>query len=310
MNAPPVVVFAYNRPDLLARTLASVRSRAVPALYAYSDGAKTAADADGVAAVRRLLASVDWTEVRLVERTENLGLGRSILDGVSAVLREHDRVVILEDDIELAPGTYEWFAAALSQYEHDRRVMSISAWNHPRVTPHGLGGRPFFSGRANSWGWATWTRAWDGMLAETALEKLAIAQRAGVAADMYGTDIPEQAAVEAEWNIWAVRLVAHHMAHGGLVLHPGEPYARHIGWDPRGTHATDQSRWDAPLAARAVIPDRWPEPVEHPAVAGLWRHAAAEERAAAVAGTMLSARLARFLSRIATKAFGRTPFPR
>ena len=154
MNAPALVVFAYNRPDLLARTLTAVRSPAIPVLYGFSDAPRIATDAEGVTAVRRLFAAVDWTEVRLIERAENMGLGRSILDGVTTVLREYDRAVILEDDIALAPGTYEWLAAALAHYEHDRRVMSVSAWTHPRVTPPGLGGRSFFSGRASNWGWA------------------------------------------------------------------------------------------------------------------------------------------------------------
>lgn len=273
MKAPPLVVFAYNRPDLLARTMAAVRSPAIPVVYAFCDAPKTEADASGVGEVRRLLRTVDWTEVRLIERATNFGLGRSILDGVTTVLREHDSVVILEDDIEFAPGTYDWLAAALEHYADEPRVMSISAWTHPRVTPDGLEGKPFFSGRASCWGWATWARAWKGMPEHTALEFLTIAERAGVRGDRYGADVPALAVVEAERNIWAVRQIAHHMAQHGLALHPGEPYARHIGWDARATHGTEQNVWDAPLAGRAVIPDRWPDVAEHPEVPALWRAA-------------------------------------
>ena len=305
MTAPPVALFAYKRADLLARTLAAVRSPSVPVVYAFSDAPKTDADVEGVAAVRRVLAAVDWTQVRVVERATNMGLGRSILDGVSAVLREHDRVVILEDDIEFAPGTYEWLTAALARYEGDTRVMSISAWTHPRVTPPGLGGRAFFSGRASNWGWATWARGWKGMLDETALEKLAIAERGGLARDAYGSDIPAMADVEQARNLWAVRLIAHHFQHRGLALHPGEPYARHIGWDPRATHGTDQAMWDAPLAAHAVIPERWPEPAEDPRVAALWRRAAADEVEAAAAPRRPAARMRRLLRRIILRMTGR-----
>lgn len=298
MNAPPLVVFAYKRPDLLARVLRSVRSPAIPVLYAFSDAPKTEADTEGVRSVRRLLAGVDWTDVRVVERPTNLGLGRSILDGLTTVLREHESAVILEDDIEVAPGTYAWMAAALAHYANEPRVMSISAWTHPRVTPHGLGGQPFFSGRASNWGWATWARAWKGMLDRTALELLADAERGGVARDTYGIDVPAMAAVEQERNIWAVRLLSHHMAHRGLALHPGEPYAKHIGWDPRATHGTSEAIWDAELAAGAVIPVKWPDPVEDPEIAGLWRRAAQDEVRAAAAPRGAVARVNRLFKRI------------
>jgi hypothetical protein len=298
VTAPPLVVFAYKRADLLARVLASVRTPAIPVIYAYSDAPKTDADAAGVADVRRLLASVTWTEMHVVERPTNFGLGRSILDGVTTVLRDHPSAVILEDDIELAPGTYDWMAAALAHYAQDPRVMSVSAWTHPRVTPAGLGGAPFFSGRASNWGWATWARAWKEMPDHTALEFLAMAERAGVPGNRYGIDVPAMAAVEREKNIWAVRLLALHMAHHGLALHPGEPYAKHIGWDPRATHATSEAMWNSTLAAHAIIPERWPEPLEHPGVAALWRTAADHESAVALAPRRPMARLKRLFARM------------
>ncbi len=296
MTPPPIALFAYKRPDLLARTLAAVRSPRVPVIHAFSDAPKTDADAEGVAAVRRLLRAIDWTRVELIEQSVNVGLNRSILDGVTAVLRQHDRVVVLEDDIELAAGGYDWLAAALEHYRDDPRVMSISAWTHPRITPGDIGGAPFFSGRPSCWGWGIWSRAWKGMLDSTAVDMLAVARDRGLEPDAYGVDIPAMAAVELERDVWDARVVTHHMAHRGLALHPPAPYARHIGWDTRATHPTTD-RWDAPLAVRAVIPERWPEPVEHPAAAELWRRAAAEEHAAAAPPGLLT-RIARKIQRI------------
>ena len=94
----PVVLLAYARPAHLGRVLACLRENGVPLIYAFADGAKGAADAVAVAETRALLRAVDWCEVRLTERTENWGLGKNVLAGVTAVAAEHEAFVVWEDD--------------------------------------------------------------------------------------------------------------------------------------------------------------------------------------------------------------------
>ena len=81
----PVALFAYARPEHLRHTLECLRMNRVPRIYAFSDAAKTPAQRAGVAEVRRLLRAVDWCEMSVVERPENLGLGASIRAGVSVL---------------------------------------------------------------------------------------------------------------------------------------------------------------------------------------------------------------------------------
>src|SRR5258708_34152686 len=82
----PVVVFAYRRPDLLAQTLAALRTEPVPLLIAFSDGPRDASDAPAVALLRQVLRAVGWCPARVVERPASLGLGRSARDGVRRAL--------------------------------------------------------------------------------------------------------------------------------------------------------------------------------------------------------------------------------
>jgi len=268
----PVALFAYSRPDHLARVLACLRTNEVPLLCVFADGTKGAADAPAVAAVRRLLRAIDWAEVRLVERTENLGLGRNVLAGVAAVAAEHVAFVVWEDDLIAVPGTYAWLCAALRHYAGDARVMSATAWTHPRVTPSGLGSQPYFDARAECWVWGAWARSWRGM-EETALAKLAAAGARGLAADAYGADLPVMARQEAHKNIWAVRWLYHHLQHGGLCLRPPWSMVEHIGFD-LATNATAAADWaNRPLAVAPPIPTTWPAPQEQPDCRRLWRAA-------------------------------------
>ena len=271
-NPIPVILFAYARPDHLGRALDCLRENAVPLIYAYADGAKGAADAKGVIEVRALLRAIDWAEVRLIERSVNLGLGRNILAGVKEVAAKHDAFIVWEDDLVAVPGTYEWMCAALRHYAADIRVMSATAWTHARVTPRDLGTEPYFDGRAECWVWGAWARSWRGMTDQPAMEKLEAAQNQGVPPDAYGSDLPLMAAAAERQNTWAVRWIYHHLQHGGLCLRPPWSMVDHRGFDSTATNAASAGAWaNPPLRPAPAVPSTWPEPRENPECRQLWR---------------------------------------
>jgi len=278
MNAPgdiiPVVLFAYARPAHLARVLACLREDSVPLIYVFADGAKGAADAAAVGETLALVRGIDWCEVRLTGRPGNLGLGRNVLAGVTSVAAQHGAFIVWEDDLVCVPGTYAWLCAALRHYADEPRVMSITGWTHPRVTPVDAGSRPYFDGRAECWVWGAWTRSWRGMAEQTALEKMAAAVARGVPADAYGADLPLMAGEEAEKNIWAVRWLYHHLQHGGLCLRPPWSLVEHTGLDAGATNAAAATDWgNPPLRPAPPVPAAWPGPREHPACRRLWHTA-------------------------------------
>ena len=261
----PIVLFTYARPDHLRRTLACLRENQVPLIYAFSDGPRTPDKAPLVAQVREILRGIDWCEVVLCEREENLGLGRSILTGVSEVLAQHEMCIVFEDDLICVPGTYDYLAAALRHYKDDLRVMSVTGWTHPLVTPEDVGDRPYFDGRAECLVWGTWRRAWQGMMEQDGRTLMLACEAKGIDRNKYGSDLPAMAEVERQKNIWAVRWLYHHILHGGLCLRPPWSMVEHIGFDAQATNARDGSKHrNPPLKPCPPIPAEWPEPVEHP----------------------------------------------
>lgn len=270
----PVVLLCHQRPDLLRQTLTPLRSDGVEVILAFSDAARDAAGQAEVDAVRTLLRSVSWCSIEVRERPSNLGLGRSVLDGVTEALGEYEAVIVVEDDLVCRPGTYEYLCAALDHYRHDPRVMSVTAWTHPRITPPGLDGQPYFDGKAECWVWGTWRRSWTGM-DRPATDIMEDCAARGVDVERYGTDMPKMAVEAGPRNLWAVRWWYHHMLRDGLCLRPPHSLCEHIGWDGRATTTTVAARaWQNPLRQPlARIPATWPEPVEHADCAALWRAA-------------------------------------
>ncbi len=269
----PVVLFAYARPVHLARVLDCLKENSVPLIVAYADGAKSDADTAMVAEVGALLKAIDWCDVRLIERSGNFGLGLNVRVGVTEVAEQYGAFIVWEDDLICVPGTYAWMCSALRHYDDDERVMSVSAWTHPRVVPEGIKSAPYFDARADCWVWGAWARSWAGMNQENALEKMRLAATRGVAPVDYGADLPEQAAVEKRRNVWAVRWLYHHFQHGGLCLRPPWSMVEHIGFD-QATNAAGATAWvNPPLRSAPPMPNLWPVPVEHAACQDLWRAA-------------------------------------
>jgi putative methyltransferase (TIGR04325 family) len=283
-NTVPIVLFAHARPRQLSQALEGLRVNNVQLIYAFSDGARNPSEQDAVDRVRSLLHAVDWCDMRITERDENLGLGRSILAGVSRVLEEYDAAIVIEDDLVCVPGTYAYLVAALRHYAGDPRVMSVTAWTHPRVIPGDVQGRPYFDGRTDCWVWGTWRRAWNGM-DQPAASLMRRCRRRGIDVYRYGADLPDMARHEGLRNIWAVRFAYLHLLHGGLCLRPGCSLVQNVGFGVGATNTSGEGEWAGnTVAARAIMPGVWPEPGEHPDCRQLWQRVYGGRADAARAG--------------------------
>lgn len=268
----PIVLFAYTRPQHLQSTLQCLKANQVPLIYAYSDGHRSPDEQEAVAQVRAILRGIDWCEVVLVERGENLGLGRSILAGVTEVLKRHDCAIVFEDDLTCVPGTYDYLCAALRHYQSENTVMSVTAWTHPKVTPHGITDQPYFDGRAECWVWGTWARAWDGMMGDDAKTLMQKCVQKGIDPYRYGADLPAMAEVERVRNIWAVRWLYLHMLRGGLCLRPPYSLVENIGLDSSATNPGGSLLWTDMLRGSCPpLPEEWPTPIENPECYLLWQ---------------------------------------
>jgi hypothetical protein len=269
----PVVLFAYARPEHLKQTLDSLRGNNVPLIYAFSDGPKTPDLELRVHQVREILHQVDWCEIHIVERENNLGLGRSILTGVSDVFQKHDTIIVFEDDLICVPGTYDYLCSALEEYKDTSSVMSVTGWTHPLATPNGIVDQPYFDGRTECLVWGTWKRAWQGM-EQSALSMIEECEKRNIDVYRYGADLVAMAQEEKIRNIWAVRFSYLHILNKGLCLRPPYSLVQHVGYDIESVNVktVEGYKWHVELPPRcAPIPERWPKPVENPQCPELWQ---------------------------------------
>ncbi|MBS0172823.1 MAG: glycosyltransferase, partial [Nitrospira sp.] len=123
----PLAFFAYNRPKHTERALnalAACERREDFEFYFFSDGPRNAETEAGVAEVRQTLkANAERFSAEIILRPANLGLARSIVDGVGRLCESHGRVVVLEDDLVVSPDFLHFMASALDHYADVSQVM-------------------------------------------------------------------------------------------------------------------------------------------------------------------------------------------
>lgn len=138
MMSAPIALFVYNRPTHTRKTVdALLKNRLIAEsdLFIYSDAPEHSGVANAVDEVRACIRTITgFRSIRIVEREENWGLASSIIDGVTKVVSQYGRVIVLEDDLVTSPHFLEYMNAALQHYENDPKAFSIGAYNFPEKT--------------------------------------------------------------------------------------------------------------------------------------------------------------------------------
>jgi hypothetical protein len=261
--AAPIALFVFNRQWHTQQTIEALRNNELAAkseLFIFSDGPRYRSDKGKVQSVRQYLKTVSgFKNMAIFERTENLGLGPSIIDGVTELINRYGRVVVLEDDMVTSPYFLRFMNDALDFYNDEERVISIHGYIYPmkEQLPE-----TFFLKGADCWGWATWKRGWD--LFETNGKKLLDELKARKLTrefDFNGSySYTRMLAnhVRGKNNSWAIRWYASAFLKDKLTLYPGISLVKNIGMDASGTHCIPTDMFKADLSDRPIRIERIP----------------------------------------------------
>jgi len=242
MPLAPIVLFAYNRPEHTRWTLEALQKNELADesdLYFFSDGAKNETAKQQIVQVRNYIRSVTgFRKVEIIERSENWGLARSIISGVTEIVNKYGKIIVLEDDLVASPFFLKYMNEALDLYEREDNVISIHGYIYPvkEKLPE-----TFFLRGADCWGWATWKRGWE--IFEPDGNKLLMELKDKKLTKEFDFDgsypyvkmLEDQIADKN--NSWAIRWYASAFLANKLTLYPGESLVHNSGFDGSGTHS-------------------------------------------------------------------------
>jgi hypothetical protein len=253
----PIVVFTYNRPEHTLRTFNALLENPLANesdIIIYSDSAKTANHNKSVDEVRSLLSEITgFRSKKVIHRDKNFGLAESIIQGVTEVLQESEKVIVLEDDMVVSPYFLEYMNEALEQFVEDDRVISVHGYVYPVdfELPEA-----FFVKGADCWGWATWRRGWEifepngQFLLDELMRRHLIQEFDYNGAYPYSNMLSAQ--IKGANDSWAIRWHASAFLAGKLTLYPGRSLVHNSGNDGSGTHCGNSDRMEVKLSKTKI----------------------------------------------------------
>lgn len=209
----PICLFVYKRYDttkLMLESLLACPECADSELYVFMDEARNDSEADDVEKVRALFDNLQgFKAIHPYPARMNKGMARSVIDGVTTVLEKHESIIVLEDDLVVAPDFLTFMNTALEAYRDRSDIWSISGYTPTlkEIEQYDKNG-VFLVPRAQCWGWATWNDRWETVDWEVSdFNYLARNKKRRIAFDMGGNDLFRTLEMEHRERIesWAVR---------------------------------------------------------------------------------------------------------
>ena len=262
----PIVFFAYNRPEhtkLALESLSGNRLAGESSLWIFIDGPKPGAtdeDRAAIEKVKKVVAERKWCkEVFITASETNKGLFKANIEGVTKIINQFGKIIVLEDDSILSPGFLTYINDALDFYENTPQVMHVGGFSRPDMQPatDKLKASTYFFYHTNTWGWGTWKKAWDKFNPDALAIRKAITAKGNIKKlNMDGTfefywGLKAVAKKQFSWNtIWHSVV----FLYDGLCLYPKKTLVENIGHDGTGTNCLPDDRFKIEEALAESIP--------------------------------------------------------
>ena len=241
----PIALFCYKRLDTLTQTIEALQKNYLAAeseLFIYSDGPKKVADEPVIAAIRNYLKTITgFKSVSITEAVTNKGLAASIISGVTEIINNYGKIIVMEDDLLTSKNFLVYMNRGLDYYAGNPKIFSVGAFSIPIK---GLNNNSvYYTRRADSCGWGTWQDRWGIIDWEVkdypALIKNRSAQKAfnKMGSDMTGLLTKQR---KGKINSWAIRWCYHQFKYDLFSVHPAVSKIKNIGFaSPDATHTKE-----------------------------------------------------------------------
>lgn len=265
----PVLLITFNRPDHTRSVLEAIVAARPRDLYVFQDGARAGSDSDASRCllVRQTVEELtQGTPIRLhtYYSDTNLGCGAGPAKGIGWFFGNEERGIVMEDDCLPHPHFFEYCQQLLQKYQDSPDVLFINATHYrDRWQCSASYG---FSRYMVTGAWAGWRRTWQGFdLDLDSLDALKfrkhvlrLTRNRGEANWWYAL-VKEIQQDRNKKSYWDYQMQIHLFRRSALTIHPRCNLISNIGFDPNGTHTTDNA---VMYGARPTYPIL---PLTHPA---------------------------------------------
>ena len=250
MKYAPIIVFAYNRADKLEQLLMSLEKNANTKkmdLYIFVDipDKKNKRDLKYNQEVINFLLkykkeSSAFKKIQIEVSDRHKGLAESIISGVTKIINQFGKAIILEDDLKVSDDFLDYMQRGLVAYKNQKDVWSVAGYCPVFKMPKRYRNDVYLMPRAESWGWGTWSDRWNKcdwqVKTYNKFRRNLIQQMLFNAGGDDLTDMLRKQMQNEQYNSWAIRWGYQQFIEKKYTVYPRESRVIHCGTDNRSTH--------------------------------------------------------------------------
>lgn len=240
MKSVPIVIFAYNRPSHFKRvTIALQNNRIKNKIYLILDGPKNKKEK---IIQKDILESIQIVgkfnkfkknQIVLIKNKKNLGLARSILNGLNKISKKHRSFIILEDDTIPYSMLIKFFERCLKKYDNEKNIAAICGYQFMNFDKTSDKLQTKFLKHFIPWGWATWSERWKNYRSNEKIIK-----------DINNKKVPYfireiQKKIlknNKKKKYWSLNFMIQNYITNKYYIYPNLPLVKNIGFDGSGTN--------------------------------------------------------------------------
>lgn len=261
-TSSPVLLILFNRPEQSAKVYEAIRKVQPRKLYLAIDAPRHGRDGEAQKCelVLNIFTNIDWPcEVYRKIQKQNIGCDVNVVTAVDWLFENEESGIVLEDDCIPNESFFRYCDELLKRYEHNKRIMWINGSNNgyacKKNDPSYM-----YSIYAQSWGWATWRRAWNIFQGESRVSLVD-----GISKTLLKRYIKESYLTRVFWlnsfrygyvtRAWDFKWLYNVWKNDGLACTPSKNLVSNIGFgiesyhgwshnDARGHLPTEELHWD------------------------------------------------------------------
>lgn len=254
----PIILFVYNRPEHTRKTVEALKKNELASesvLYVFADGAKSGSTEEQLKKVKGVQDYVNaisgFKEIHVEKSEKNKGLANSVIAGVTRIVEQYGKIIVVEDDIVTHPFFLRYMNECLDVYKDRQDIFMIGGFSNNIKFPWWYKKDIYVLYRSCSWGWATWRDRWS--LADwkvSDFQQMCHNKKLQEKFNRGGDDMFPmlQAQIEGKIDSWAIRWDYCMYKHNALCVRPVKTLCVNAGMDGSGVHCSTTERvLNAPL---------------------------------------------------------------
>lgn len=237
----PICLFTYTRIEETIQTINALKCNYLANqsdLIIFSDGPKNNRAKKQIIDLRNYLKSITgFKSITIYESKVNKGLANSIIDGVTKVFNDFEKIIVLEDDLVTTPNFLDFMNQALDYYAENKVIQSVNGYSLKIKNNKDI----YFHERTFPWGWATWKNRWSKDIFDEKIINQKIKADKSLLSNFNkkcGNDMSKMLldSLSGVINSWYARWSFNHFVKSTYAVYPNTSKIINIGFDNQGTH--------------------------------------------------------------------------